>query len=407
MKLIPFLLVIVFAGLLFLPAGCSPRTGSVSTHEAPIVRVRLLENQERVSLSSTQPPVIVFGESRKQLGVRPGQTVQITCNGQQFLINGVPVGDGEMSIIPSAVGSVSVNSLPYRGSYRFVPLSNGRFDVVNDVDVDSYLMGVVSRELLPDWKLEAYKAQAIIARTYALYEARTGPSGRHWDLHTDERSQVYGGINGESDKSRNGVDATRGVVVAHGPTGEEKIFKAYFSSCCGGVSAAAQDAFGSDNIPPLSAHYNGNTCSIAGRYNWGPVTFTRIELARRIRAWGTKNGNSLAKIAAIRSIEIASVNQFNRPRQYVITDTSGTRTLLLAEQLRWAINTDPQGGPTIYSSFFRPVDFGDSIQLVEGHGFGHGVGACQWCMQARALGGESYEQIVLKAYPQSVVLQAY
>src|SRR6185437_1537535 len=78
------------------------------------------------------------------------------------------------------------------------------FDVINDVDVDGYLMSVVPREMFPQWPLEAYKAQAIVARTYALYVARTAPMGTNFDLFADTRSQVYGGIHDESAKSRSG-----------------------------------------------------------------------------------------------------------------------------------------------------------------------------------------------------------
>src|SRR4029453_17087778 len=98
---------------------------------------------------------------------------------------------------------------------RFVPGGNGSFDVVNDVDIDGYLKSVVSKELLRHWHDEAYRAQAIVARTYALYEV-AGSEGRgRWDLNDDVRSQVYGGITAESAKSRDAVDATAGVVLAH------------------------------------------------------------------------------------------------------------------------------------------------------------------------------------------------
>src|SRR5436305_902645 len=83
----------------------------------------------------------------------------------------------------------------------------------------------------------AHRPQAIVARTYALYEA-AGTEGRgHFDLNDDVRSQVYGGIPAESSKSREAVDATAGVVLAHKTDRGYKVFKAYFSSCCGGITS--------------------------------------------------------------------------------------------------------------------------------------------------------------------------
>jgi peptidoglycan hydrolase-like amidase len=173
------------------------------------------------------------------------------------------------------------------------------------------------------------------------------------------------------------------------------------------VSASSSDAFKETAIPPLEPKYNGSTCSISTRYNWGPIVLTKTELSRRARAWGAKSGHALASAPGIASIEIGAANAFGRPRSYVVTDTTGQQYSVSSEQMRWAINADASGGPTVYSSFFRPVDGGDNIQFIEGHGHGHGVGACQWCMQARSLAGESYDQIVLRQFPQSVVMRAY
>jgi stage II sporulation protein D len=313
-----------------------------------------------------------------------------------------------LGIEPSSVGTVKVNGVAYRGAFRLVPTNQpGRFDLVNDVDVESYLMGVLARELFPDWKPEAYKAQAIIARTYALYEAANVPAGRHWDLHPDERSQVYGGMKGETAKAIDAVNATRGEVVVWGPPGQEKIFKTYFSSCCGGVSTDTADAFGEANIPPLTGQYRGTICAISSRYNWPAVTLTKSELTRRFKLWGAKQSHGIAAAGNVASIEVAAMNGFGRPRRFLVTDTTGKQFNLLGEQLRWAINTDAQPGTTVFSSFFRPVEAGDSISFTDGHGFGHGVGACQWCMQSKALAGDSFRQIVLEAFPQADVVTAY
>lgn len=404
-----FLLLVALTSLSF---SCSPHGDTKTQGDAPQVRVRLLAAVDRCDITANDAPTIITDSRRirRKLGLPAGQPVSVTLNDRGWLINGVLAGDwaSPLEIESTVPGGVLINGKPYRGSYRFVASNErGKFDVVNDVDVESYLLGVLAKELLPDWHIEAYKAQAIIARTYALYEVRTGTSGRHWDLHPDERSQVYGGMSAETPKSNQAVDQTRGVVCVWGPPGQEKIFKAYFSSCCGGISNSSADVFNEKAIPPLDARYNGGICSISTRYNWGPIVFTKAELTRRVRAWGVKQGRSEATLPGVANIEIATANQFGRPRRYLLTDTKGQQYSLTAEQMRWAINAEANGGPIVWSSFFRPVDAGDSIQFVEGHGFGHGVGACQWCMQAMALAGESFDTIVVKNFPQSQVTRAY
>lgn len=412
MKIATTIFLTVLTAALLVTSSCSPRPTKRQVGEAPMVRVRVVSSAKQLSLTLPEAPTIVTdgGKTRRKLGTNPAQTVavQLTANG--WTINGTPAGAGVIEFIPGGEGPLAVNGAPYRGGLRLVPVSAEAFDVVNDLDVESYLQGVLAKELFADWHPEAYRAQAVIARTYALYEMKTGPQGRHFDLHADERSQVYGGVKAETDKANTAVAATRGVVATWGPTGQEKIFKAYFSSCCGGVSASQGDAFKEATIPPLDAKYNGATCSISSRYNWGPLTLSKADLTQRFRAWGAKSGNPVASIKNIANIEIATTNAFGRPRRFAITDSTGQQYMLSSEETRWAINTPGPGAPqgaTVYSGFFRTVDLGDSIQIVEGHGFGHGVGACQWCMQARALAGEGFEQIVLKSYPQSKVLLAY
>lgn len=404
-------LALLMIAMVFLiaPLGCSPRNNTTADLEAPMVRVRLLNNVDRVNLSCADAPTIAVdgGRSKRKLGVGTGQTVVLTLGESGWLINGVDAGAGVMEMTQTSDGSVAINGLPYRGTFRFVPVTAGRFDVVNDLDVESYLKGVLAKELFSDWHPEAYRAQAIIARTYALYEVKTNPTGRHWDLHPDVKSQVYGGMKAETEKATLAVQATRGAVVVYGPEGQEKIFKAYFSSCCGGVSAAAGDVFGGQTIPPLEARFNGNTCSLSTRYNWGPIVVSKSELTRRLKLWGAKEGHAIANMPGVANVEIAMSNQFGRPRRYVITDTAGQQYSLLAEQMRWAINTDAAGGVTVFSSFFTPVAVGNDIQFTDGHGHGHGVGACQWCMQGRALAGDTAQTIVMKNFPSAKVVVAY
>ena len=112
-------------------------------------------------------------------------------------------------------------------------------------------------------------------------------------------------------------------------------------------------------------------------------------------------------LSNIETIEVAAFNPYGRPRQFVVSDATGKQVTLLGEQLRWAINYDAPSGSTVFSSYFRPVDAGNSISFDDGHGFGHGVGACQWCMQAKALAGTPPRQIVIDLYPQSTVVEAY
>lgn len=391
--------------------GCQPKPATPQVNEGtPRVRVRLLAGVNRVVLTADRQTVVRDSAHARETGLvlDPSRDIALTYDGNAWRCGEWSLANTpSLRIDPAADGAVSVNGSPYRGTYTLEAVGPNKIDVINEVDVENYLRGVLARELFADWQPEAYKAQAVIARTYALYEIRTNPPNRSWDLNPDERSQVYGGMKAETAKATAAVAATGGIVVAHGQPGRERIFKAYFSSCCGGVAASAADVFNETATPPLSAHDNGRTCAISPKYSWPAVAFSKAELTRRIRAWGTKQGRAEATLPGVRTIEVASLNAYGRPRSFVLTDVRGQQYLLTAEQMRWAINSEPNNGPTILSGYFRPVDTGDAIRLEDGHGFGHGVGACQWCMQGRALASQAWQTIVVSQYPQSVLVRAY
>jgi stage II sporulation protein D len=404
----PSLFTLILFSILSL-TGCTPGTSAPALPGTPTVRVRLLESQTQITLASAVPPLMQLGEGApaRQLRLPPNTPVPLVLTAGGWRIGATPLGSGTLTVTPVPQGSVSVNAAAYRGRYRFVPVSPTEFDVINDVDIDSYLKGVVAREMLPKWDLEAYRAQAIVARTYALYEAKTAPRNRAFDLYTDTRSQVYGGIRSESDKSRRAVDDTAGVVVAHGPPGQEKIFKAYFSACCGGIGQNALDALGDSDIPPLTARAVGTLCSASKRFNNPDVTFDKSEITRRIKLYASRRDHPCQDMATLTRIDIFSRNVHGRPSRFVLTDARGTRYALRTEELRHALNTDAPAGNTVFSSFFTPVNNPTTITLTDQHGHGHGVGLCQYCAQALSERGTPHEQIVLFSYPQSKLLRAY
>lgn len=401
-------IVCLLALLTLLPAGCISRHRAGS-EGVPIIRVRLAAATDQVAFSSNQSAVFTStgdGNARK-LSFSAAQPVPVMLQGNAWRVGNVSLPPGELNVAPDVDGSLLVNGSAYRGQFKLVPSGDGKFDVVNHVDTESYLQGVLASELFKDWNIEAYKAQAIVARTYALYEAKTQGTGKHWDVYADTRSQVYGGIKAETDKSTNAVDATHGVVAAYGSKGDEKIFKAYFSACCGGVGQNAYDTFGDPFIPPLVEKNVGGLCSISTRYTWPPVTLEKSELTRRMKIWAGGKGNPLGRMQMLDRIDIESVNRYGRPVRFIVTDVSGQRFSLASEELRWSCNADRQGGPMLLSSFCKPVNQPTSVVFTEGRGFGHGVGMCQWCAESMARQGLPAEEIVRFSYPKAVLVKAY
>jgi len=407
--------------LAILPFGCSHNVNSTTRPLATqLMRVRILIAQDQVVIAASQPPTYRSGSdpTERTLGLPPNTPVSFTLVANVWKAGNTPLGGGVFSITPAVDASVTINGAAYRGQFRLVPVAPNKFDVVNDVNVDAYLYGVLSRELLTGWHQEAYRAQAIVARTYALYE-REKARDRYWDVFADQSSQVYGGVAAETAKSREAVDYTRGIVVVYGPPGQEHIFKTYFSSCCGGVSQSVTDAFNEPYIEPLSEQNTKGICSACPRFNWGPVVIKKDELTRRFRIWGTRHAHPIKDMQIVARVEIAAQNVYGRPVRFKITDARGDMCSLSGEELRTAVNTDAgadhagldKSGQQIvlWSSFVKVISEPDSdvIRFVEGHGWGHGVGMCQWCAQRRAEAGMSHEAIVLAAYQRATLMKAY
>ncbi len=408
---------LLIAALLFLlvpPLGCREQTSSLN---GPVVRVCLSQNVDHVQLLSAAP--VVFKSSGEE-GARPlnfpkSVSIPVSLASGGWLVGDKKFAIGELKMHSQNDGALRVNGSAYRGEFRLVPSTNNRFDLINDVPIDAYLKGVLPGELPSGWGIEAYKAQAITARTYALFEKQTRATGRPFDIYSDTRSQVYKGADFETAKSQQAVDETSGIVVAFGPKGEERIFKAYFSSCCGGVGQSVTDAFNEPLIAPLVEQRVGGLCNASPRFSWPTVVLTKAELTRRLRAFGTRRGLPEKDMATVTHIDIANQNQFGRPVRFTVFDARGTQYSLSGEETRWACNADAANGPspniTLSSSFFKPIADGQgaegNIKFTDGHGFGHGVGLCQWCAEARAEQGMRHEDIVLLAYPKAVLVRAY
>ncbi len=377
-------------------------------------------------------------------------------------------------VLPSVSGqTLSVNGTSYPGTVRLSSRSDVRadaFDVVDFVNIEDYLPGVVGKEMLVGWPLAAYQAQAVAARTYALHE-RQRSAGGSYDVESSDRDQVYGGTTTNA-TAREAVRSTRGVVLMDG----DKLLRTYYSSTCGGRTAAAKDTwpigpgFEYNLAAPIQEHHRDFACQASPLFRWS-VERPRWELAQRLKWFGERYGHPVKKIKDVRSIEVAVVNSDGRPSKFRVSEGSGAQYVLSAEELRLACNTnangsqitlapvddfDPAGGadirksvvprvaiepgdimgfggaggtttakPTapaamaaplsvpdidrktrVASSDFEVVIRGDKA-IITGRGFGHGVGLCQYCAKAFAERGEDWRTMMARFYPGARVTNMY
>ena len=160
---------------------------------------------------------------------------------------------------------VRFNEKPYRGRLEVFPNTKGGLTVVNVLSLEDYVRGVVPNELSPGgWpELEALKAQAVAARTYAVSNlGRFAAQG--YDLTPDTRSQVYGGRSTEHPLTDRAVFETHGRVITY----KGAPINALYTSTCGGRTEDAENIFGGSPVPYL----RGRECALSAGGRFAPLT---------------------------------------------------------------------------------------------------------------------------------------
>jgi stage II sporulation protein D len=283
-----------------------------------------------------------------------------------------------VSAQPTRVSSwdFSWNGRAYRGDFGFTRLDDGRTGLVNSLPLDAYLYGVVSKELSEAWPQSAQEAQTIAARTYALKRLRPD---RPYDVVAGESNQVYGGVEGETVAGRAAVDATAGSIMLFAGTPADVAY----SACCGGHTESALDVWGTD-FPYLRGVVDPN-CVGAPGYAWKQsVPLATISAALGARA---------ARVGAIRNVALIDIDPSGRARRITIGGDRGTAEMK-SDEFRFAV-----GASIVRSTLIRSANVQGDTLLLEGGGFGHGVGLCQWGACAMGLRGAQAADILQFYFP--------
>jgi len=163
----------------------------------------------------------------------------------------------------------------YRGALEVRPRGRRSVVGVNVVRLEDYLRGVVPAEMPAGWPVEALRAQAIAARTYAL---TTDAGGEDFDQHADTRSQVYLGVRGEQPATDAAIRATRGRVVTH--RGRPAI--TYFHSTSGGLTEDAELVFAGSPAHPWLRGVRDPDDAVSPVHRWGPVAQSMAKMEAQL-----------------------------------------------------------------------------------------------------------------------------
>src|SRR5574344_1972 len=355
---------------------------------------------------------ILPGVSRADIG--GGDSVLVSFNGEPFETHSPDItvsrsggkvtfrdasgfhrSADSLTIAPADTGEasrLSVSHKKYRGALTAI-LVRGHLTIVNDVNVEDYVKGVIPYEIgrLGESFIDALKAQAVAARTYAYHHYNSRRS-QGFDVYPNVRDQVYNGIAGESTWSNAAVDSTAGVVLTY----EGKFIEAYYHSTCGGHTDNV-DTWGVRPAPYLRAvpdlQPNRRPWCSGSNYSHWTWKISDKEMTKVIRKNFSKK-SSKSKFKTIKSISVRGRLAGGRVRAVTVETDKGSLTIR-GDKTRWMFR---RGSRILPSSRFSISKSGNSW-VIHGTGFGHGIGMCQMGARARAQAGQDYKEILEHYYP--------
>jgi stage II sporulation protein D len=213
------------------------------------VKVLLAGGRRTVTVRSGAPFTIRDGDRSK---THPPGAAEVTKTSTgRIKVEGIRGTFDPRAIFGPTTRHLKLGTAPYRGDF-IISISNGRLRVVNRLGIDAYVRGVVTLESPAAWgdhgAQAALDAQAVVARSYALYKKAHGGGNCGGVLCATTSDQVYGGVNAETANGVEAVKATAGKVVVY--NGE--IAQTFYSSSSGGRTAASVDTWGG-NLPYLTS----------------------------------------------------------------------------------------------------------------------------------------------------------
>lgn len=306
---------------------------------------------------------------------------------------------------PGTIHLSAPRAAPAAASGRPAPEN---LDVIVHADIETYVAGVVARELPLSWRPGIFAALAVCARSFATFEAWSRRR-RRWDLEADERSQVFGGLT-EAAVATEAATRTAGAVLTYAGG----ILPAYFSSACGGLGQPGPVAIGShpaNAIEPLTGHALGleACCTGSPRARW-TARRSADRLRQQLRSHGRRTGQSdLADLGRISAITANDAAATGRPIAYRIAHAAGEPVVISAPHLRRALQGRRQPGEAaVWSSLLEPtIDPRTGDATFDGRGWGHGCGLCQYGGQAMARRGIAWTDILRVYYPGASIERAW
>lgn len=316
----------------------------------------------------------------------PEVKISLTAPAARFVVGGNTVEAGKSGIVlngkQTGLFTVQIkgdlldyDSRKFRNAID-VKQSSDKLTLIHALPMESYIAGVISSELPSSWPLEVLKAQAIAARTYAVWQMY-----KKEHLESSVMDQVYHGVQREHKLAKQAVEQTAGQVLTY----DSKPAHTYFHAACGGHTASSNEAFGSSE--PYLQGVSCSYCHGSPTYRWS-YSLSRSELDKKL-------GAKIKELEPFGETDSGRVKSFRFKSKPQLPDMKAT-------DFRKAL-----GYNTFRSTLVTKNTLGWTKAEFAGRGHGHGVGMCQWGALGMAKLGKTAEQILSHYYPGTEIKRFY
>ncbi|MFZ2357211.1 MAG: SpoIID/LytB domain-containing protein [Candidatus Omnitrophota bacterium] len=354
---------------------------SLYAQDPRIIRVAIIQDANSLGLDIKGSYEVMDVHSGEILYRGRGLKTTVTVYKSGILLGKVKSNTSKVLVRTEPQDVILVNGKVFRGTIQFIKKDNQQMLVVNNIELQDYIKGILYHEASHYWPLEALKAQAVVCRTYALYQKQQSLS-KDFDVTGDVYSQVYGGKTSERFRTNKAVEETSGIVLMY----KGKIFPAYFHATCAGHTEDASQLWNID-IPVLKGVVC-DFCRESPHFSWHEV-LSLDEIEKKLKGSAYKLDNLIGIVIVNRnkSGRVASLKLITKKKDKIIS----------AKDFRNII------GPNSIRSTNFNITIVDRDAVFEGIGWGHGVGLCQWGAYFMAKNGTRYEEILKYYYPESEI----
>ena len=429
----------------------------LAAEKQSILRVGIFLNQTEINISGDGPFKIYNLKSNNLISEEHNKIVKLLLHDKGIEILKKGVYSGPIKIVP--IGSTKIivvfngQKYHYRGNMEIdIDKEYGKLNVINIIGIEEYLYGVLKKEISPLWPTEALKAQAVAARTFAIFNMNKYID-KGYNICASTNSQAYGGVNHEDPLTNKAVDETRGVIIAY----KGNPINAVYHSNSGGYTEDSENVWGSF-LPYLRSVESKFEEKVSPPHHTWTCSIDENDLTRKLQKEGY-TVNSVVSIEPVNRSETGRISElaFIADNNKVINmKANNFRSLMGADLIRSTLfnikvigkeiniakdtedkkeieDKEEQGESTqeileqkkdwtikellelmMKRKEEREKEKVEKIPKVEivksstpftfifsGSGNGHGVGMSQWGAYGMALQGSRYQDI-LKYYYQGI-----